>query len=75
MKECSQKPRDTAKPITKGRVFRLNKSSVVAMPVIIQGMLSFHNSTAHALIDIGATHSFASYEFIKNLNLKLESLG
>lgn len=61
-------------PIAQGRVFHLDKSSAITTLTVIQGTFSIYNSTAHILIDTGATNSFVSSKFAKNLEIKPETL-
>lgn len=71
VKNCPHKLKDAAKPIAKGRVFHLDESNAVPTLVIIQGTLSIHDSTAHALIDTYVTYSFISHKSSRNLLTKL----
>lgn len=74
MKDCPQKRRDATRPIAKRRVFHLDESNTVLTPVVIQVMLSIHDSIACALIDTSTTHFFISCRFARNLLGKLDHL-
>lgn len=63
------------KPVAQGRVFHLDEPNAITTPTIIKGILSVYNFTVRALVDTGATHSFITYNFARNLPIKLEPLG
>ena len=54
---------------TNARVYALTKEEVEAgTSNVVTGYISIFNHKAHVLFDTGATHSFVSFSFSKNVN-------
>ncbi|XP_073119717.1 uncharacterized protein [Henckelia pumila] len=63
-KECPQQ-----RGPVKGRVFAMTHEQVDTNSAIVTGMINVYSIPAHILIDIGATHSFISVEFVNKSGL------
>ncbi|GAV58411.1 zf-CCHC domain-containing protein/RVP_2 domain-containing protein [Cephalotus follicularis] len=66
---AAQPRRDTGKGIMKGRVYTLSKDDVPESTTVVGGTIHISGILAHVLIDPGATHSFISSEFARNLHV------
>ncbi|XP_052172224.1 uncharacterized protein LOC127788153 [Diospyros lotus] len=68
-------PSGGAPNVRLSRVYNLTCEDAKADPIVIEGTLFFSNIPVHALIDLGATHSFVSHASIESLKLELRELG
>ncbi|XP_073137715.1 uncharacterized protein [Henckelia pumila] len=63
-KDCPQ-----SKELVRGRVFAMTHDQVDPNTTIVTGMINVSSNPAHILIDIGATHSFISVDFVNKSGL------
>ena len=63
------------RPPARGRVYAMTRQEAQATPDIVTGTLSIFGDDACVLIDIGATHSFISCEYVIRVGMTPVPLG
>ena len=63
------------RPPARGRVYAMTSHEAQATPDVVTGTLSIFGDDAHVLIDLGATHSFISREYVARVGTTPVPLG
>ena len=63
------------RPLARGRVYAMTSQEAMATPDVVIGALSIFGDDARVLIDLGATHSFISREYVTRVEATLVPLG
>ena len=59
---------------TQARVYAVTQQDADAAPDVVTGIISIHDLDAYTLMDLGATHSFASKHFLDRFQIKTQPL-
>ena len=54
------------------RVYKVTQQAADATPDVVTGTISLFDTDAHVLVDLGATHSFISREFIERVGIEMK---
>ena len=69
---CLKNPNSIKQQNVPARVFTITRADAEANPSVVTGKLFIHDTPAFILFDSGATHSFASTEYVKSLGRTLD---
>ena len=61
-------------PCTQARVYAMTQQDADAAPDVVTGIISILVHDAYTLVDLGATHSFASKHFLDRFQIKTQPL-